>query len=58
MPPKIRALLTALVILFSLSLWLGRVPIGLSASPILFFGLSLGICGAIWMFPETKNRDS
>lgn len=58
MPPKIRAMLTLTVVLTATALWLGRSQIGLVASPFLFFGLTAGICGAIWMFPETKNAGS
>jgi len=57
MPPKIRAVLTLIVIITATALWLGRLQIGLAASPVLYFGLTLGICGAIWMFPEAKQGD-
>ena len=59
MPPKIRALLTATVLVLTAALWWIRDDIGLAASPLLFFGLSAVICGAIWLFPEVKreNRD-
>ena len=58
MPTKIRAMLTVTVILTAIAVWLGRSQIGLVASPILYFGLTLGICGAIWMFPEAKKGES
>lgn len=58
MPTKIRAILTLAVILLAIALWLGRSHIGLAATPFLYFGLTLGICGAIWMFPEAKRGDS
>jgi len=58
MPPKIRAMLTLTVVVTAIALWLARSQIGLAASPLLYFGLTIGICGAIWMFPETKNADS
>ena len=57
MPPNMRALLTCLVVVLAIALWLGRSHIGLAASPVLFFGLALGICAAIWMFPETRKND-
>ncbi len=57
MPPNMRALLTCLVILIAIGLWFGRSRIGLAASPVLFFGLTLGKCGAIWMFPETRKNE-
>jgi len=57
MPTNMRALLTCLVMVLAVVLWLGRSQIGLAASPVLFFGLALGICAAIWMFPETRKSD-
>ena len=58
MPTKIRAMLTVTVILTAIALWLARSQIGLVASPIRSFGLTLGLCGAIWMFPEAKKGES
>jgi len=58
MPPKIRAMLTVIVVLTAIALWLARSQIGLVASPIFYLLLILGICGAIWMFPEAKKGDS
>ena len=57
MPPKMRAALTAVVILFAVGLWLLRGTIGLAASPWLFFGLAAFISGAVWLFPEVRNKD-
>jgi len=58
MPPKMRAVLTLVVILIAIALWFGREQIGLASSPVLFFGLAAAICGAIWMFPETRKKDN
>ena len=56
MPPKMRALLTLVVVLIGLALWTFREPIGMAASPWLFFGLVGFLSGSIWLFPEVKNK--
>lgn len=57
MPPKIRALLTLAVILFSTLIWYIRDSIMLTASPYLVFGLTAFMCLAVWMFPEVKKEE-
>ena len=57
MPPKIRAILTVLVIVLAIVLWQLRDAIQLGASSILYFGVVLLICGSIWLFPEVKKND-
>lgn len=57
MPPRIRALLTLTVILFTTFIWYIRDTIGFGASPSLLFGLVAFMCGAIWLFPEVKEKD-
>ena len=56
MPPKMRAVLTVVVLTIGLGLWLSRQTIGLAASPWLFFGLVAFIAGSIWLFPEVKKK--
>ena len=56
MPPKMRALLTLVVLSIGMTLWQFREVIGLAASPWLFFGLIAFISGSIWLFPEVRNK--
>ena len=58
MPPKIRAFLTATVMVIGIVLWYGRERISLDVSVGLLFGLTACMCVAVWMFPEVKKRDS
>ena len=57
MPPKIRAMLTLAVILFTTLIWYIRDSIMLTASPYLVFGLTAFMCAAVWMFPEVKKEE-
>ncbi len=57
MPPKIRAILSLVVITAGALLWLFRGSISLDASPVLFFGLCAALVGALWMFPEMKKDE-
>ena len=57
MPPKMRAVLNAMVVAIAICLWLVRDTIGLAASPWLFFGLVAFISFSIWLFPEVKKED-
>ncbi len=57
MPPKIRALLSLAVIFLAALIWYARDIIGLGASPTLLLGLAAGMCLAVWMFPEVKEKD-
>ena len=58
MPPKIRAILTATVIIIGLVLWYVRERISLDVSAGLLFGLTAAMCVAVWMFPEVKKQDN
>ena len=55
MPPKIRALLTFLVIVFGAFLWSMRERIAMDSSPELLFGLMAFMCVSVWLFPEVKK---
>ena len=57
MPPKIRAVLTATVIVIGIVLWCVRERIALDVSAGLLFGLTAFMCVAVWMFPEVKKQD-
>lgn len=58
MPPKMRAVLNAVVVAIALGVWLIRDQIGMAASPWLFFGLLAFITFSIWLFPEVKKDES
>ena len=58
MPPKIRAILTATVIVVGILLWFVRERISLEVSAGLLFGLTAFMCVAVWLFPEVKKQDS
>ncbi len=58
MPPKIRAILTATVIIGGFLLWFVRERISLDVSAGLLFGLTAFMCVAVWLFPEVKKQDS
>jgi hypothetical protein len=55
MSPLIKALLSALVIALAICAWIFRDTIGLDASPILLFGLTIIMTLALWLFPEVKK---
>ncbi|MCE2474667.1 MAG: hypothetical protein J4F47_03670 [Alphaproteobacteria bacterium] len=58
MPPKIRAILTATVIIVGILLCFVRERISLDVSAGLLFGLTAFMCVAVWLFPEVKKQDS
>lgn len=59
MPPKIRAILSLVVLVAGALLWVFRAKIEMDVSALLFFGLCAGLVGALWMFPEIKKgRDT
>ena len=57
MPPRIRALLTLLVIVFGAFLWSMRERISMESSPELLFGLMAFMCVSVWLFPEVKKDE-
>lgn len=55
MPPLIKVLLSTVVIAVAICVWIFRDAIGLDASPILLFGLTIIMTLALWLFPEVKK---
>ncbi|WP_340110084.1 hypothetical protein [Pikeienuella sp. HZG-20] len=55
MPPKIKIMLTAMVVIATIAAWFFRDLIGMTASPALLFGLGAFMCFALWLFPEVKK---
>ena len=55
MPPLIKVILTALVVLAAVVLWLLRDAIGLAAPAWLLFGLVALMVVGLWLFPEVKK---
>lgn len=56
MPPHIKVILSVLVLVVAAGVWWGREAIGLNASPLLLFGLALGMAGSLWLFPEPRKE--
>lgn len=56
MPPQIRAVLSVFLLVAGFILWSFREAISLNASAVLFFGVTLCLVGAVWMFPEVKKK--
>lgn len=57
MPPQIRAILSVVLLVVGFVLWHFREAISLDTTPVLFFGVTLCLVGALWMFPEVKKPE-
>ncbi|MEM7190495.1 MAG: hypothetical protein AAF439_12860 [Pseudomonadota bacterium] len=55
MPPRIKAILTCVVIAIAVVGWTFRDTIALTANPILLGALACVMIFAIWLFPEVKR---
>ena len=55
MPPRIKAMLTGLIVLVAVLAWVFRDAIRMEASPLLVFGLTAFMVVALWLFPEVKK---
>jgi len=55
MPKPIRAFLSVFVAVLAVLLWLFREALNIDASPLLYYGLTLGMIAAVWLFPEFKK---
>ena len=58
MPPHIKATLTGTIVVLAVVAWIFRDAIGLAASPVHLFGLTLFMVFALWLFPEVKKDKS
>lgn len=56
MPPHIKVILSLIVLLVVTGAHLFRDAIGLTASPLLLFGLALGMAVSLWLFPEPRRQ--
>lgn len=56
MPKPIRFLVSIFVGVLAIVLWIFRETIHADVSPILYFGLALGMIASVWMFPEFKKE--
>ena len=57
MPPQIRAILSIVLLVSAYILWHFREAISMNTTPVFFFGLTLCLVGALWMFPEVKKKE-
>lgn len=56
MPNHIKLILTLIVAAVAAGAWTWREAIGLTASPLLFFGLAVGMALSLWLFPEPRKE--
>ncbi|RMH47140.1 MAG: hypothetical protein D6686_13485 [Alphaproteobacteria bacterium] len=56
MPTHIRAILTVIVLIVTGAAYALREVIGLQSSPLLIFGLGVGMAISLWLFPEPRKE--